>query len=301
MNGRTRNVIAGMMMLALVAGAAASASAEVTPADYQRVLQERSPAFVTIKFVLQVKMGGMGDTESEMEITGVMIDPKGLVLTSNTQLGGIAGMMRQMGREISTTPTNIKVLVGDDTEGVDAKLIARDSELDLAWVQIKDVGDKKFAYINMGSGTQAKAGQVLIGIRRAGKFLDRIPVLVESRVAGIAKKPRELYVPTLPLSSVLGLPVFTSDNKVLGVAVMQAPADEEEDQNPAAMFSRMSSMQEMMYGFVLPAKDVVEATQRAKQTAATQPADEDKAAAPSGSKASQPKTQLAPKDDVEDQ
>jgi hypothetical protein len=265
-------------MVAVVAVAATAVMGEATPAEYQKVLADRSSAFVTIKFVLQVKMGGMGDNESEMEITGVMIDPKGLVLTSNTQLGGIGGMMRQMGREITTTPTSIKVLVGDDTEGLEAKLIARDTELDLAWVQIKDAGNKKFDAINLASGTTAKAGQVLIGIRRAGKFLDRIPVIVESRVAGVAKKPREMYVPTLPLSSVLGLPVFTSDGKVLGVAIMQMPSDEDEDQNPAAMFSRMSSMQEMMYGFVLPAKDVVEATQRAKQTAATQPVDDEKAA-----------------------
>lgn len=284
MYGCIRSGLVGIVMLAVVAGVSAGALGEATPTDYQKVLQDRSPSFVTIKFVLQVKMGGMGDNESEMEITGVMIDPKGLVLTSNTQLGGIGGMMRQMGREITTTPTAIKVLVGEDTEGLDARLIARDSELDLAWVQIKEPGDKKFTYINLSSGTQAKPGQALIGIRRAGKFLDRIPVLVESRVAGVAKKPREMYVPTLPLSSVLGLPVFTADDKVLGVAIMQMPTEDEQDQNPAAMFSRMSSMQEMMYGFVLPAKDVIEATQRAKQTAATQPIEEEKAPATKSAK-----------------
>lgn len=267
-----------VVMAAGLAGTAGVATAEVDAADYQKIVQEKSPAFVTVKFILQVKMGGMGDNESEMEITGVMIDPKGLVLTSNTQLGGIGGMMRQFGREISTTPTTIKVLLGEDTEGLEAKLIARDSELDLAWVQIKNPGEKKFASIDLAGSAPAKVGQTIFSIRRAGKFLDRIPVLVESRVAGIAKKPRQLYVPTLPLSSVLGLPVFTADGKVLGVAIMQMPSEDEEDQNPAAMFSRMSSMQEMMYGFVLPAKDVIEATQRAKQTAATQPIEEEKPA-----------------------
>ncbi len=275
MHGRTRSGLVGMMMAAVVAGLAAGASGEASPADYQQILKGRSPAFVTIKFVLQVKMGSMGDNESEMEITGVLIDPKGLVLASNTQLGGIGGMMRQFGQEISTTPTHIKVLVGDDTEGLDARLVARDSELDLAWVQIKDVGKKKLPFINLAGSTQASPGQVLISIRRAGKFLDRIPVLVESRVGGIARKPRKLYVPMLPLSSVLGLPVFTADGKVLGVAVMQTPTEDEEDENPAAMFARMSSMQEMMYGFVLPAEDVIEATQRARQTAASQPSEEE--------------------------
>ena len=40
-------------------------------------------------------MGGMGDQESDSEVTGVMIDPKGLVLCSNTQLGGFTGIMKQ--------------------------------------------------------------------------------------------------------------------------------------------------------------------------------------------------------------
>ena len=112
------------------------------------------------------------------------------------------------------------------------------------------------------------------------KYFDRVPVIGESRLAGVTKKPRRLYVPTLPLTSNLGLPVFTPDGKVLGVAVLQMPSDEDEEESPAAMFSRMSSLQEMMSGMILPAAEVIEATQRARQTAATQPADAEEEAAP---------------------
>lgn len=269
----------GLVMAVVTALLTAAAQAQA-PADFQKVLQEKSPAFVTIKFVLKIKMGGVGESESETETTGAMIDPKGLVITSNTQLGGIAGFMRSMGRDISTTPTDIKVLVGDDIEGLPAKVIARDTELDLAWVQITEPGEKEFAHIDLKDSTDGKVGQFVVTLRRMAKYFDRVTVIGESRVAGVTKKPRHLYVPTLPLTNNLGLPVFTADGKVLGVAVLQMPSEEDEEEGPAGMFSRMSSLQEMMMGMILPATEVIEATRRAQQVAATQSADAEEKATP---------------------
>lgn len=297
MKSRIQAVMSVVVAVAVLAGSASSGFAQASPADYQKVLQEKSPAFVTVKFVLKVQMGGMGENESEMEITGAMIDPKGLVLCSNTQLGGIGGLMRAMGRgEIVTTPTQIKVIVDEDPEGLDAKLIARDTELDLAWVQIEKPGDRTFPAIDLTKGSEAKVGQPLVGIRRLPKFFDRTAVVSESRVAGIARKPRRLYVPTLPLSSLLGLPIFTAEGRVVGVAVMQMPGEEDEDGGPAAQFSRMSTMQEVMIGFLLPAEDVVEATRRARQAAATKPVADEEQAAPQARP-----TPAAQPDDAEDE
>jgi S1-C subfamily serine protease len=286
-----RRCIQGSFVAAIVMAVLAVGARAETAADYQKVLQDKSPAFVTIKFVLKMKMGGMGDSETESEITGAMIDPKGLILCSNTQLGGIAGFMRSMGREITATPSDLKVLVGEDTEGLEAKLLARDTELDLAWVQIKEPGDRKFSYVNMANGADAKVGELVIGVRRMAKYFDRAVVVSESRVAGVTKKPRRLYVPVLPLTNNLGLPVFSPEGKVLGVAVLQMPSDEDQEDSPAAMFSKMSSLQDMMSGMILPAADVVEATQRARQTAATQPADAQEAAP---AKSAAPKAKSAP-------
>lgn len=289
MHGFSRIGLVIVIALAVLTATATRARAEAS-ADYQKVLQDKAGAFVTIKFVLKMKMGGMGESETETEITGAMIDPKGLVICSNTQLGGIAGFMRSLGREVSATPTDIKVLAGEDTEGLAAKVLARDTELDLAWVQIKEPGEKKFAFVNLKEGVDGKVGQLMVGVRRMAKYFDRVTVMTESRVAGVTKKPRKLYVPTLPLTANLGLPVFSAEGKVLGVAVLQMPSDEDQEESPAAMFSRMSNLQEMMSGMVLPAAEVVEATQRARQTAATQPADAEEDAP----KAADPKAKAAP-------
>ena len=65
MYGRIKSGLVGVLALAAMAG---SAWAQAAPADYQRILQDKGPAFVTVRFVLQVKMGGAAENESETEI-----------------------------------------------------------------------------------------------------------------------------------------------------------------------------------------------------------------------------------------
>lgn len=242
---------------------------------FSRLLKDRTPAIVTIKFTLKVNMGGMfggGEQEEESEVNGVMIDEKGLVLCSNTQLSGFIGMMRQfmgeMGGNITATPTDLKILVGDDTEGRDADIVARDTELDLAWVRMKEPGDQKYAFVDFAQSAVPKVGQQVYALRRMGKFFARCAVAADGRIAGTTAKPRDLYVPAGNVGAAHGLPVFLADGKPVGVVVMQVPEGEGAAGNPMAMLGRLSGMQDMMSGLILPAAEVVKATQRALETAA---------------------------------
>lgn len=248
----------------------------VAPAEtdmYKSLLERRAPVLVTVKFVLKTSMGGMmggmGDQESESEVTGVMIDPNGLVLCSDTQLGGfmkmLAKMMPMMGGNVSATPTDIKVLVGDDTEGRKAELVARDSELDLAWIRIKDAGDAKFDYLDLTKGASVSVGQRVVAVRRMGKYFGRAATVIEGRIAGTTKKPRDLYIPSIEFAMAQGLPIYTESGKLVGFTITQAPdADDSAGGfNPMAMLGQMSSMQEMMAGLILPAASAAKATKRA--------------------------------------
>jgi S1-C subfamily serine protease len=255
-----------------IIGIAAAGEPDLQTA-YQQVAKDRAESLVTITFVLKMKMGGMGDQESEEETSGVMIDPTGLVLVSNNQLSGFIGLMRRFssGGGISAIPTDIKVLVGDDTEGLEAELIARDTELDLAWVRIKEPGDRKFAAVDLGESVKPSLGQTLLSVGRLGKFFDRVPAVEELRISAFTSKPRDLYIPSGGGS--LGLPVYTLDGKLVGVAVMQMPDSEDSGGSPFSMMGSMNSGG----GVILPAPAVVKATQRAKETAAARDADEEPA------------------------
>lgn len=255
-------------------GAPGAPAASDSEATYQNLMDTRGTTLVTVKFVLKVSGGGffaaMGDQENEQETSGVMISSQGLVLVSNTQLAGWIGMARgflgEMGGDVSAVPTDLKVLVGDDTEGLEAELLARDTELDLAWVKIKEPGERTFAAVDFADSAKPSPGQQLLMLARMGKYFERALLVHELRVAGLARKPRELYVPSSAAG--LGLPVYTTDGKVVGLTVFQAPETEGAGENPFAMFSQLSDMQSAAGGLILPAEEVLRATKRAQATLA---------------------------------
>ena len=219
-----RNLIASFAVLAMCAASVAHAGVDPV---FAKLTEAKSPAIVTIKFVLKISMGG-SDEERETEIAGVMIEPDGMVMASNLQLGGVSEAMRSfMAQGMSMTPKDIKVLVGEDTEGVEAKLIARDSELDLAWVQVSKKPEKPYAAIDFSAGSKAVQGQTLYSMERLGKFFDRVPTVNSFEVGAIVAKPRRLFVPSERIGAGLGTPIFSSDMTVVGVTVLQLPSKEE--------------------------------------------------------------------------
>lgn len=272
---RTIQLIVCMIVAGLMIGASPiMAQSPSQTDDFQSFMKEKTPSLVTIKYVLKIKMGAMfggrGDQESETEVTGVMINPKGLILCSNTQLGGFTSLiqrfMGEAGANISAKPTEMKVLIGDDTEGLEAEFVARDSELDLAWIQIKEPGDKNFDYVDFTKSAKPEIGMPLRTISRMGKYFDRCIVVGEARVGGIARKPRELYIPTTDTSSSMGLPIYTEDGKVVGVTILQLPDAEDSMGGSMSMFNRMSRSRDMRC-MMLPVEQVIKATSRAKETA----------------------------------
>jgi S1-C subfamily serine protease len=248
--------LAAALILALAA-TAAQADDETVEAEYQQLRKTHAPALVTVRYV-QKTQGSYGDFEGENEINGVMIEPTGLVLCSNTMLGGMHSRFRE-GRAI---PTDIKILIGDDTEGRAAKFIARDTELDLAWLQIKDPGDHRFACLDLPAAVQAgvklKLGQRLLALGVMGRYFGQEVLVSEGQVAGRTHKPRELYVVRGALDTDPGLPVFTAQGQLAGFACIQTPDADEITGNPANMLARGR-------GLILPVETVAKATASAKQ------------------------------------
>lgn len=247
---------AGSMLTSPACASFAAASAAVAPMSAKQMVEKHGGALVHVKFVLKIE--GMGqDREMPEEIGGVMIEETGLVLVSNFQTGGMASMMGANG--MSATPREIKVLIGDDQEGVDATLIARDSEADLAWVKITDPKGKKFEAIDFSKAATPELGDEVIFIGRKGKYFDRVPFVQVHRIEAVTKKPRHLF---LVETQAYGSPAFASDGSPVGVVIFQTPNREE---------SEGASMDSSDRGglAILPAADIITATVRAKEAAAS--------------------------------
>jgi len=238
--------------VSLLAALPAQASAG-DDVDFAELLAEKSPAIVTIKFVLKMKTRS-GDSESEREAAGVVIEPDGLILCANSRLGD--SRARRSGS--AATPTDIKVLIGDDTEGLDAEVIARDSELDLTWLRITEPGDREFSFITLKESAVAEIGQRIYSVARLGKHFDRVAVVRQARIGGITTKPRRLLIPTGGSGS-LGLPVYNAKGEVVGVTVTQMP-DPVEMQGMSASAGAAA--------LILPGNEVARATRRALEAAA---------------------------------
>ena len=282
-----RRILTASAILAATLGVGPALAQE--KADYSALLERVGPAFVTVKFVLKMQ-GQFGNRESEAEVTGVMIDASGLVLCGNTRLGS-ARMARSIGG--SATPTDLKVLIGDDTEGLEARVLARDSELDLAWVQIKKPGERKFVALDLSKSATPSVGDRLLAIRKMAKYFDRALTVSEGRLSGKTHKPRDLLIPSGSLSLETGLPVFTPSGDVVGIAVLQMPEEDELQSMALTGIGR-----DISNGLVLPVAEVIRATDRAKEVAAEKGDEDEDAPAKKSAKIDKPKSDK--KADAED-
>ncbi len=259
-----------LLALASFAGApvppspAAPAPAVQEPNTLGKLLTQKAPAMVSIKFLLK-----SDDGEQEAEASGAIIDAGGLVITSNNAFGGLEA---RFGSGTAPTPTDIKILIGDDTQGVKAKFLARDTELGLAWIQIDEPASKPYAFIDMTQSAEPAVGDKIYVVSLMGRFFDRAPMVTDGFVTSIVTKPRRLIMPSFGIAAggEHGLPLFDEEGKVVGVATLILPErDEMEGMKRDAMKGFMGAM-------VLPAKAVVTATARAREMAKTNPAEEGK-------------------------
>ncbi len=277
---RQRGRLGLCMTAAVLLGAVRPAAAE-TQADYKKLMDEVAPALVTIKYVLKFQGQG-GVQEREREFTAVMIEKTGLILCAGVQLG-TSKMFQRMGMG-SITPTDIKVLIGDDTNGVDAKLLATDAELDLSWIQIKEPAEAGYAHVNLEKSTTPTLGDDLLTLSRLDKFFDRAVVIRQGRLAGQTTKPRDLMVPS-GMEMEPGMPVFAADGSPVGVVVVQSPDTEDTARSASTA------------ALLLSARDVAKATIRAKATAEAEEEDEDDEEPATDSTTPTPTTQPASDDE----
>lgn len=263
------HILAATAAVLFVAPASLAQDAQPKPSPIAAMADSHSKSVVTIKMSLKYE-GSFGEHEQEREVTGVIIDPTGLVLCSNSQSGGVPPSMQDRMSGVTVTPREIKVYVGDDTEGLDAKLIARDSELDLAWVKISDLKGAALSSIDLGAGITPALGDEMVGIGRLSKYFDRAPILTFCRVAAFVKKPRSLVLPSD--MNDLGIPVFTGAGQLVGITIIQLP--EVDEDNDEGMRSQLRGLGASMV--ILPAADVATATKHALETAASSEATPEK-------------------------
>lgn len=236
-------------------------------------LRRHARSLVTVRFVVRVQMPGV-DRQVESEIDCLLIGDDGLVLCSNTELGGyfsvLARMMGRSDQAISSSPQDLRVVLEGGNEALAADLVARDSDRDLAWLLIRHLPDDAELHpLDFGHSAEPEIGRTFYQLRLMDPFFGSEPVVSEGVVAAITERPRRLIVPGHPTAGYLGTPVFTADGRLLGIVVAQVPGN---DESRAVMSLGQRSLpgqsgkeDDMVGGVILPAADVARATELARE------------------------------------
>jgi hypothetical protein len=223
-------VLAAVGVLALAAGPLCAPLCAEEP-SYDAVLQAKAPSVVAVKFVLKANLsfGGQSqDQEQSREVRGALVDASGLVMLANSHLEFGGGRLRGMrGAQVKSSANDFKVLFGNEATEHDAVLVARDSTLGLAFVQLTDVAsvEKPPPPVAIGKPVEPKIGQFLVGVSRKSRGFDCAPMVERVFVNGVVDKPRRMWSVSGAQDSAMGLPVYDASGAVVGVLSMQSGSE----------------------------------------------------------------------------
>ena len=192
-------------------------------------------------------------------VPATLLIADGLIVIANSSLDPMGGMPFEVmggppGMEMPKPKHktgDYRIIIGDEVEENEARLVARDSELDLAWFRVTDAKGRTFPYLHIGDSTELQVGDAYFTIGRMPERFNRVPVVLDGGVNGRITAPRTLLVATGGAG-----PVFAEDGKFAGFLIRQP----DEDGDDAA-----GSLSQMTTQFILPAEELAKATQQARK------------------------------------
>lgn len=218
-----------IILMLLLLGAVMPVFAGEDEDKARAIYEKHQQAVVTVQLVIKQKMsfGGMGDNdnESKREITGTVIGPEGLTVVALSETDPTAMFSNFMPEDMAgdfkmeSSVSDVKILLEDGKE-VDAGVVLRDKDLDLAYVRPKVKPETPFAHVDLKEGGTAGLLDRVVTINRLGKVANRTASLSFETIEAIVSKPRTFYFPgDAATMTGTGSPAFTLDGKLLGVFV----------------------------------------------------------------------------------
>ncbi len=226
---RTRKLTlaAGISALALLGSFTAfPAKADPTGDAMAAVTAKLAPAVVSIRAVIHAEMKARGqsnDMDFVATLYGVVVSPDGLIMATNGYFSS-ERLKNAMGvppddteADIKVNPTDLKITIGDEITEYNGTIAASDSNLGLAFIQIRDLKGRTLPFVNFANVAPApNVGDVTISAMRLGKEFDYAPFAVEDRIAGTITKPRKAYVPEGEAGG-LAMPIYDASGQIIGV------------------------------------------------------------------------------------
>lgn len=229
------------------------------------VLKENQGTVVAVALTLKITAPGMRGgprqaAESRQDILGTVIDSAGLTVVSLSATDP-AQMLESLGQQgdaksrVESELIDVKLLVDGGTE-LPAEMVARDPELDLAFIRPKTKPSAPLAAVDLTKTGKVRVLDQVIALNRLGSAAGRAASASAERISAIVEKPRLFYVPETGMTSTaLGAPAFTLTGDLLGIFVMRASKGR-------AGAGGVTVQGGNVMGIIIPAEDVLKASKQ---------------------------------------
>lgn len=179
---------------------------------YRRLVDQRSPSVVPVKYVITVAAGGQ-EQRNEDRTQGVLVAADGLVLVSaravSFDLGSLNRQASSAGSAMVANSSDFRVRLPGSDEWRVADLVTRDTELGLAWLRVRDASGQP--YVDFERVSQPEPGRVFYTLLRTSDEWGAVPLVRPGMILGETRVPRSsLLVDGMP-----GL-AFDADGRPMG-------------------------------------------------------------------------------------
>lgn len=263
-----RRVRLAVLMMTIAWAAPAAAQTVDERAAARSVLSARTDAIVTVMATLQGRMSSGGQDKAmpdqAVQASATVLDGTGLTVLALSALdpGNIIGknpQFAQMKMSMTTEVVDLKMRLADGTE-VPARVVLRDSDLDLLFVRPEAAPKAPMTALDASSATLAVMDPVVL-VQRLGEFTGWKTSAALGTVEVVVDRPRTFYLVTATGTRV-GASVFDLKGQFAGVVTLRSAGDPQKNALTGLQGDALQTLG--MIPAVIPAADIREVAKQAK-------------------------------------
>jgi hypothetical protein len=174
--------------------------------------------------------------EDRANVRGAVVDADGLIVLENDAAGGDStgtgtAMLARFGASVKVVASDVRVTFADEGKEYPAVLVARDTNLDLAYVRILDLEGRKVTPVDFASGPVTRTGDPLLLVTRKSRGFDCAALLLRCYASMRVERPRPMWEVTGDVVD-KGLPLYDRAGRFAGLVVGQAGSEGGTEENP---------------------------------------------------------------------
>lgn len=203
-----------LLLLVLSAGGARAEYDAEGKAIFKTLMGKHATAFVRVNWVMASSFMGQEQTQ-ESSTTGVIVDPVGLVLVPRMVVEPTFPSPQKLTPEqrasFKMTARDFEIHFPGEDKPLAAEALTSDADQGVAWLRIKDPGERRFAFVDTTKSETASPGQSYYVIERLEERYGEKPIMSWGIVQGEIDVPQKAHIVT----GALGL-AFSAKGRVLG-------------------------------------------------------------------------------------